>query len=69
MQEMQVRSLGQGDPPEKEMETLLQYSYLGNHIDRGDWQAIIQGVAKRWTNLATKQQQQCGIKIHQEKHY
>ena len=38
-------------------------------MDRGGWQAIIQGVAKRWTNLATKQQRQYGIKIHQEKHY
>ena len=34
----------------------LQYSYLGNPMDRGAWQAIIQGVAKSWTDLATKQQ-------------
>ena len=43
----------------------LQYSYLGNPTDSGAWQAIIQGVAKSWTNLASKQQQ-CGIKIHQK---
>ena len=27
----------------------LQYSYLGNPMDRGAWQAIVQGVAKSWT--------------------
>ena len=26
---------------------LLQYFYLGNHMDRGTWSAIVQGVAKR----------------------
>ena len=29
----------------------LQYSYLGNPMDRGDWQAIAQGVAKCQTQL------------------
>ena len=30
----------------------LQYSYLENSMDRGDWQAIVHtvpGVAKTWT--------------------
>ena len=27
----------------------LQYSYLGNPMDRGAWQVIVQGVAKSWT--------------------
>ena len=29
----------------------LQYSYLGNPMDRGDWQAIAHGVAKSQTQL------------------
>ena len=35
----------------------LQYSCLGNLIDRGAWQAIVLGVTKSWSQLATKQQQ------------
>ena len=30
----------------------LQYSYLENPIDRGEWQATVHGVAKRWTQLS-----------------
>ena len=41
---MQVRSLGQEDPLEKEME--LQYSCLGNPMDRGACQATVHGVAE-----------------------
>ena len=29
----------------------LQYSCLENPMDRGAWQAIVQGVAKSWTHL------------------
>jgi len=29
----------------------LQYSCLENSMDRGAWQAAVQGVAKRWTQL------------------
>ena len=32
---------GNGDP--------LQYSCLGNPMDRGAWQATVHGVAKSWT--------------------
>ena len=39
MQETQVQSLGQEDPP-------LQYSYLEISMDRGAWQAKVHGVAK-----------------------
>jgi len=46
MLETQVRSLGQEDPLEKEVATHLQYSCLGNPMDRGAWQATIDGVAK-----------------------
>ena len=34
---MQVRSLDQEDPLEKEMTNLLQHSCLGNPTDRGAW--------------------------------
>ena len=49
MWETQVRSLGREDPLEKEMvavvslvveHNLLQYSCLGNPMDRGAWRAI-----------------------------
>ena len=39
MQETQVQSLGQEDPP-------LQDSYLENSVDRRAWQAKVYGVAK-----------------------
>ena len=38
MQETWVRSLVWEDPLGKEMSTLLQYSCLGNPMDRGAWQ-------------------------------
>ena len=41
--------LGQEDPLEKEKDTPLQYSYLGNPVDRGAWRAKIQVVAKSQT--------------------
>ena len=30
----------------------LQYSCLENYMDRGDWQAVVQGVTKSWTQLS-----------------
>ena len=36
----------------------LQYFCLGNPMDRGAWQAIVQGVARLEHALVTKQQQQ-----------
>ena len=44
---MQFQSLGQEDPPEKEMlqtET-LQYSCLENPMDRGAWWATVHSIA------------------------
>ena len=59
MQETQVWSLGQEDPLEKEVATHLQYSCLGNPMDRGAWQATIDGVAKTVRQkLATKTKQE-----------
>ena len=39
MQETQVQSLGQKDPP-------LQYSYLENSMNRGAWQAKVMELQK-----------------------
>ena len=41
------RSPGEGDG------NPLQYSYLGNPMDRGAWKATVQGVAKSGTRLST----------------
>ena len=44
--EMQVQSLGQEDPLEKEMATSLLYSCLENSMERRAWWAIVHGVAE-----------------------
>ena len=47
-QETWVRSLGQGDPLEKEMAT--HSSILAWRIPwANSWQAIVHGIAKSWT--------------------
>ena len=43
---MRVRSLGWEDPLEEGMATSLQYSCLGNPMDRGTWKATVHGVTK-----------------------
>ena len=48
---------GSGRPPGEGNGNSLQYSSLGNPMDRGAWQAIGHGVARVRHNLATKQQQ------------
>ena len=45
-QEMQVRSLGQGDPPGEDHGNPLQYSCLENLMDRRTWQATVHRVAE-----------------------
>ena len=54
-QETWVQSLGWEDPPPPEQGNgnSLQYSCLGNAMDRGAWQALVHGVAKSWTPLST----------------
>ena len=52
MQEMCVRSLGQGDPLEKEIATHSSYSCLGNPMDREAWWATVHGVARSQTQLS-----------------
>ena len=56
--ETRVQSLGREDPLEKEMATsnqILQYSCLGNPMDRGVWWATVHWVIH---HLVSKQQQQ-----------
>ena len=48
-QEIQVRSMSQEDPLEKEM--ALQYSCLGNPMNIEAWWATVCGVAKSQTRL------------------
>ena len=47
----QVSIPGSGRSPGEGNGNPLQYSYLGNPMARGAWQAIVHGVAKRWTQL------------------
>ena len=45
-QEMLVPFLGQEDSPGKGHDNTLQYSCLGNPVDRGAWRATVHGVAE-----------------------
>ena len=42
---------GSGRSPGEENGNTLQYSCLGNPIDRGGWQATVHGVAKSRTQM------------------
>ena len=46
MQETWVQYLGQKDSPGKGSSKPLQYSCLGNPMDRGAWLTTVHGVAK-----------------------
>ena len=46
---MQVRSLSQEDPLEKEIATHSPVLCLENAMDRGAWWATVYGVTKSWT--------------------
>jgi len=46
MQEMKVQSLGWEDSPGEGNDNPLQYSCLGNPMDKGTWQATVHGVPK-----------------------
>ena len=41
----------------------LQYSYLGNPMDRGAWKTLVHGVTKIWTQLTTAQQTREKVKL------
>ena len=42
---------GSGRPPGEGADNLLQYSCLGNPMDRGAWRATVHRFAKSWTQL------------------
>jgi len=44
--------------PGKRKCNTLQYSCLGNPMDRGAWRATVHGVSKESNNLVTEEQQQ-----------
>ena len=60
---MWVQSLGQEDPLEKGNGNPLQYSCLGNPMDRGAWRATDPGIANSQTQLRAEQQQQAVEKV------
>ena len=49
MQETMVLFLGREDPLEEGNGNPLQYSCLENSVDRGAWQATVQGFSKNQT--------------------
>ena len=49
MQEIQVQSLGQEDPPGEGNSYPVQYSCLENSMDRGPWWATVPRVTKTQT--------------------
>ena len=51
MQETWVRSLDWEDPPGEGNGNTLQYSFLGNPMDREAWRATVHEVMKRQTCL------------------
>ena len=40
---------GSGRSPREKNDKPLQHSYLENPMDRGAWQATVNGVTKSWT--------------------
>ena len=44
--------LGFGRSPGEENGSPLQYSSLGNPVEKGAWQATVHGVTKSWTGLS-----------------
>ena len=52
MQEMQFQSLAGEDSPREGYGYPLQYSCLGNVMERGTWGATVNAVTKSWTGLS-----------------
>ena len=50
-QEIWIQSLGQEDSPGEGNDNPLQYSCLGNPVDKKAWQATAHGGHKNWTRL------------------
>ena len=58
---MWVRSLGQEDSPGVGNGNPLQYSCLGNPMDRGAWRATVHVAAKSQTRLSTHYATKCQV--------
>ena len=43
---------GSGRSPGEGNGNPLQYSFLGNAMDRGAWRAIVHGITKSWKGLS-----------------
>ena len=63
-----VQSLGQEDSPGGRNSNPLQYSCLGNPMDRGAWQATVHGVAKTHTWLSMCMHTHTHTHTHTHKH-
>ena len=46
----------------------LQYSFLENPLDRGAWKAAVHGVARSWTQLSKRTDNETGWPISHEIH-
>ena len=57
-----------GRSPGEGSGNLPQYSCLGNHMDRGAWQAIVHGVTKSQTQLSKCDVQYTGTHTHTHTH-
>jgi len=55
----EVLILGSGRSPGEANGNPLQYSCLGNPMNRGAWRAIVLGVTKSRTRLSTHARQNC----------
>ena len=51
LSQVSITGSGRPPPPGKGNDNALQYSCLGNSVDRGAWWATVHGVAKNWTQL------------------
>ena len=67
MQETRVQSLGREDSPGDGNGNPLQYSCLGNPVDKGAWRATVHGVLKSWAQLATEHMASIYFKRHKFK--
>ena len=66
MQEIQVRSLGQGRSPGEENGYPFQYSCLESPMDRGAWWATVHEVTRIGQDLVTKPTSLVPLRLHRQ---
>ena len=54
--------MGAEDTLEKEMQP-IQYSCLGNSMERGAWWAAVHGIVKEWDTTVTKNNKWCELYV------